>query len=65
MGTMITVNSLNIQRKFIFMPPTSKKLRGHIGLGLSVHAWCVTLCIRSRAVRNRILKFDMGNKYEK
>ena len=23
----------------VFMPPTSKKLRGHIGLGLSVQ-WC-------------------------
>ena len=24
----------------IFMPPTSKKLRGHIGLGLSVQSVC-------------------------
>ena len=23
---------------FVFMPPTSKKLRGHIGLGLSVQS---------------------------
>ena len=35
-------------------------LRGHIGLSL---CGCpsVTLCIRSRAVRNRILKFDKWN----
>ena len=46
------------------MPPTSKKLRRHIGLGLSVRAW-VTLYMRSRTVRDRILKFDMWNKYEK
>ena len=30
--------------RIIFMPPTSKKLRGHIGLGLSVQSspvqWC-------------------------
>ena len=44
------------------MPPTWKKLRGHIGLGLSVLA-CVVgkLCIRSRTVRDRILKFVMCN----
>ena len=24
--------------KIVFMPPTSKKLRGHIGLGLSVES---------------------------
>ena len=54
------------------MSPTSKTLRKHIGLGMSVGpsvracvgAW-VTLCIRSRTVRDRILKFDMWNKYEK
>ena len=52
----------------IFMPPTSKKLRRHIGLGLSVRPYVrqcvrpwVTLCIRSRTVRDRILKFDMWN----
>ena len=28
----------------IFMPPTSKKFRGHIGLGLSV-CLCVTLAL--------------------
>ena len=29
-----------------FMPPTSKKLRGHIGLGLSVQ-WCPVMCSES------------------
>ena len=62
------------------MPPTSKKLMGHIGLGLCVHACVcpsvmlcmpagvcpsVTLCIWSRTDRDRILKFEMWNKYEK
>ena len=51
------------------MPPTSKKLRGNIGLGLSVDlsvCMCVSYaCIPSRTVRDRILKFDMWNKYEK
>ena len=28
----------------IFMPPTSKKLRGHIGLGLSVQSVCQSVC---------------------
>ena len=60
------------------MPPTSKKLRWHIGLGpsvpMSVHL-SVTLalglrpsvsyaCTRSRTVRNRILKFGMWDEYE-
>ena len=27
--------------------------------------WCVMLCIRSRMVRDRILKFDILNMYEK
>ena len=27
--------------------------------------WCVTLCIRSRMVRDRILKFDILNRNEK
>ena len=47
------------------MPPTSKKLRVHIGLGLSVCPWCLRLCIQSITVRNRILKFDILNMYEK
>ena len=51
----------------VLVPPTSKKLRRHIGLGLSVRAhvrpW-VTFCLRSGTVRDRILKFDMRNKYE-
>ena len=47
---------------FSFMPPTSKKLKGHIGLVLSVCAWVclsVTLCIWSRTARDRILKFNI------
>ena len=53
----------------IIMPPTSNKLRGHIGLGLSV-AWWVAgsvryACVRSRTVKGRILKFNMWNKPEK
>ena len=28
----------------LFMPPTSKKLRGHIGLGLSVRAVSLSVC---------------------
>ena len=48
------------------MPPFSKKLRGHICLGLSVRGtWCVMLCIRSRTVRDRIMKLDILNMYEK
>ena len=29
----------------IFMPPTSKKLRGHIGLGLSVQSVCQSVSL--------------------
>ena len=32
----INVNETGIRMYFVFMPPTPKKLRGHIGLGLSV-----------------------------
>ena len=46
----------------IVMPPTSKKLTGHIGFGLcvrpSVHA-CVRPPVRSRTVHARILKFHI------
>ena len=35
--------------------------RNHIGLGLSMRAW-VTLCIRSRTVRDRICGISMKNK---
>ena len=34
----------------IFMPPTSKKLRGHIGLGLSVRL-CVRLSVRASSAK--------------
>ena len=54
--------------KLFFMPQTSKKLRGHIGLGLCVHL-CVCLsilfCIWSRKIRDRILKFDIWDVLEK
>ena len=29
----------------VFMPPTSKKLRGHIGLGLSVQSVSQSVCL--------------------
>ena len=38
----------------VFMPPTSKKLREHIGFGLSVHP-----SIHSRTVHARDLKFHV------
>ena len=50
---------------FIFMPPTSPKLTGHIGFGLSVRS-CVRLCVRSNyachilwTVLARVLKFHI------
>ena len=44
---------------FIFMPPTSKKLTGHIGFWLSLHA-SIHVCIRlSRTVHDRVLKFHI------
>ena len=60
----------------VFMPPTSKKLRGHIGLGLSVR---LSVCLSVRlSVRNtfwklrnsrtpyaRILKFYIWHIHEK
>ena len=52
----------------VFMPPTSKKLRRHIGLGLSVrlsvHPSVCYTCTRSRTVRDRILKLGMQDEYE-
>ena len=37
------------------MPPTSKKLREHIGFGL-----CVRACVRSsKTVRDKVLKFHI------
>ena len=38
----------------LIMPQTSKKLTGHIGFGLPVHA-----SIRSRTVHARVLKFHI------
>ena len=53
-------NFQRIHHCHIFMPPTSKKLRRHIGLGLSVRY----VCTRSRTVRERILNFGMWDEYE-
>ena len=56
----------NPGKRFILMPQTLKKLRRHIGMGLSVrprpsvpHA-----CTRLRTVRDRNLKFGMCDEYE-
>ena len=47
------------------MPPTSKKLREHIGFGLSVRA-CVSECVRaSKAVHARVLKFHIWIPHRK
>ena len=61
--------------EIIFMPPTSEKLRGHIGLGLSVRPSVrpsVRLSVRntwqlrnSRTAYARILKFYMWHVHEK
>ena len=51
----------------VFMTPTSKKLKGHIGLALSlgpVRRVRVKLSTRSGTVRARILKFGMLFVYE-
>ena len=59
------MSGLNSKIRFgIFMPPTSKKLRGHIGLGLSVQSVSLlvsqsvslSVCLsvmREHSVRNR------------
>ena len=39
---------------YFFMPPTSKKLTGHIGFGLSIHP-----SVGSRTVHARVLKFQI------
>ena len=47
------------------MPPTSKKLREHIGLGLCVRL-CVRPCIRSpKTVHARVLKFHIWMSHGK
>ena len=47
-----------------FIPPTSKKLRGHIGLPYL--CLCVHYALHmSRMVRDRILKFNIFSKHEK
>ena len=47
---------LSVHPTLIFMPPTSKKLTGHIDFGLCVRA-CVRKSVRSRTVHARVLKF--------
>ena len=49
---------------FNFYAPNFEEVEEAYWFGPCVHAW-VTLCIRSRTVRDRILKFDMCNKYGK
>ena len=46
-----------------FYAPNFKEVEGAYWFG-PVRLWCVTLCIRSRTLRDRILKFYMWNKYE-
>ena len=48
----------------LIMPPTSKKLRRHIGLGLFVRPSVRYTCTRSRTARASILKFGMWVEYE-
>ena len=56
------------KKKRVIMPPTSEKLRGHIGLGISVR-----LSVRntfwqlrnSRTAYARILKLNMWHVHEK
>ena len=48
----------------IFMPPTSKKMRRHIGLGLSDRPSVHYACTWSKTVRDRTLKFGMWDEYE-
>ena len=56
--------------QFFFMPPTSEKLRGHIGLGLSIRL-SVRLSVTRWQLRNsrtayaRILKLYMWHVHEK
>ena len=84
LAVMCTVAELQIRggiednSKIIFMPPTSEKLRGHIGLGLSVRP-SVRLSIRpsvrlsvtcwqlrnSRTAYAGILKLYMWHVHEK
>ena len=46
--------------------PNFEEVEGQIGLGLSVPlSTGITLCIRSRIVRDRVLKFSIWNKHEK
>ena len=52
-------NLFKNQNNNVVMPQTSKKLREHIGFGLSVCP-CVRLCIRSsKTVHARVLKFHI------
>ena len=43
---------------FLIMPPTSKKLTGHISFGLCVHT-STRASVRSRTVHARVLKFHI------
>ena len=48
---------------YTFYAPNFKEVEGAYWFG-PVRLWCVSLCIRSRMLRDRILKFYMWNKYE-
>ena len=60
----LLLNDIHFAWNFVFMPPTSKKLRGHIGLGLSVRDTFWQLR-NSRTPYARILKFYMWHVHEK
>ena len=49
----------------IFMPPTSKKLTGHIGFGLCVRPSVRPFVRLSRTVHARVLKFHLWIPHEK
>ena len=67
-GHPCTLDTFLVYRFFLCPPTSNSKLRGHIGLGLSV---CVSirlsiiLCIQSRMARDRILKFNIWKVHEK
>ena len=45
----------------LFMSPTSKKLRRHIGLGLSIRAWCVVRGALRLAYGKKRLEIGFNN----
>ena len=47
-----------------YYAPNFKEVEGHISLGLFMGLCMCYACIRSRTVRDRILKFDLWNNHE-